>query len=252
LAISRIFCELFRKTLNVNKGYGKINASYWKGLIAMPKVVDLYDLEHTLAKDFLAGFTYPWEALPGIKAMILQLGKTLGDDYEEVAPQVWVHKTAKVAPTAYLGAPCIIGADTEVRHCAFVRGSALVGANCVVGNSVELKNVILFDNVQVPHYNYVGDSILGYKSHMGAGSLTSNVKSDKSLVVVHADTEIPTGLKKFGAMLGDFVEVGCNSVLNPGTVIGRNSNIYPTSCVRGVVPANSIYKLGGTIVAKRP
>ena len=157
-----------------------------------------------------------------------------------------------MAPTAYLGAPCIIGAGTEVRHCAFIRGSALVGENCVVGNSVELKNVILFDNVQVPHYNYVGDSILGYKSHMGAGSLTSNVKSDKTLVVVKSGEEkIETGLKKFGAMLGDFVEVGCNSVLNPGTVIGRNTNIYPTSCVRGVVPANSIWKTGGVVVEKK-
>ena len=166
--------------------------------------------------------------------------------------EVWVHKTATIAPTAYLGAPCIIGAGTEVRHCAFIRGSALVGENCVVGNSVELKNVILFDNVQVPHYNYVGDSILGYKSHMGAGSLTSNVKSDKTLVVVKSkDEQIPTGLKKFGAMLGDFVEVGCNSVLNPGTVIGPHSNIYPTSCVRGVVPPDSIWKTGGNIVAKR-
>ena len=162
-----------------------------------------------------------------------------------------MHNTAKVAPTAYLGAPCIIGAGTEVRHGAFIRGSALVGENCVVGNSVELKNVILFDNVQVPHYNYVGDSILGYKSHMGAGSLTSNVKSDKTLVTIHAEEDIPTGLKKVGAMLGDFVEVGCNSVLNPGTVIGRNSDVYPLSCVRGVIPANSIYKTGGTIVPKK-
>ena len=167
-------------------------------------------------------------------------------------PQVWVHRTAVVAPTAFLGAPCIIGAGTEVRHCAFIRGSALVGENCVVGNSVELKNVILFDNVQVPHYNYVGDSILGYKSHMGAGSLTSNVKSDQSLVVVHNGGEhIPTGLKKFGAMVGDYVEVGCNSVLNPGTVVGRHSNIYPLSCVRGVVPADSIYKTGGIVVKKK-
>ena len=181
----------------------------------------------------------------------MQLGSTLGDDYQEVSPQVWVHRTATVAPTAYLGAPCIIGAGTEVRHCAFIRGSALVGENCVVGNSVELKNVILFDNVQTPHYNYVGDSILGYKSHMGAGSVTSNVKSDKTLVVVKDGKEqMPTGLKKFGAMLGDFVEVGCNSVLNPGTVIGRHSNVYPTSCVRGVVPANHIWKTGGVVVAK--
>ena len=216
-------------------------------------VSDLYDLSHTLAADYLAAFTYPWEALGGIKAMIVALGKTLPEDeYEQRAPEVWVHKTATVAPTAYLGAPCIIGAGTEVRHCAFVRGSALVGAGCVVGNSVELKNVIIFDQVQVPHYNYVGDSILGFKSHMGAGAITSNVKSDKTLVAVKGDGEtIQTGLKKFGAMLGDYVEVGCNSVLNPGTVIGRNSNVYPLSPVRGVVPANSIYKTGGVIVEKQ-
>lgn len=213
---------------------------------------DLYDLTHSLAGNYLSGFDYPWQALAGIKDLILALGPQLGEDYTEVSPTVWVHKTATVAPTAFLGAPCIIGAKTEVRHCAFVRGSALVGDGCVVGNSVELKNVILFDSVQVPHYNYVGDSILGYKSHMGAGSLTSNVKSDKTLVVVKNGSEqIPTGLKKFGAMLGDFVEVGCNSVLNPGTVIGRNSNIYPTSCVRGVVPENSIWKTGGVVVTKK-
>ena len=212
---------------------------------------DLYDLTHSLAGNYLSGFDYPWQALAGIKDLILTLGPQLGEDYTEISPTVWVHKTATVAPTAFLGAPCIIGAKTEVRHCAFVRGSALVGDGCVVGNSVELKNVILFDSVQVPHYNYVGDSILGYKSHMGAGSLTSNVKSDKTLVVVKNGSEqIPTGLKKFGAMLGDFVEVGCNSVLNPGTVIGRNSNIYPTSCVRGVVPENSIWKTGGIVVDK--
>ncbi len=217
----------------------------------MVTIQELYDLEHTQAKSYLEQFTYPWEALKGIKDFIVQLGSTLGDDYQEVSPQVWVHRTATVAPTAYLGAPCIIGAGTEVRHCAFVRGSALVGENCVVGNSVELKNVILFDNVQTPHYNYVGDSILGYKSHMGAGSVTSNVKSDKTLVVVKDGKEqMPTGLKKFGAMLGDFVEVGCNSVLNPGTVVGRHTNIYPTSCVRGVVPANHIWKTGGVVVAK--
>ena len=217
----------------------------------MVTIQELYDLEQTQAKSYLSQFTYPGEALKGIKDFIVQLGSTLGDDYQEVSPQVWVHRTATVAPTAYLGAPCIIGAGTEVRHCAFIRGSALVGENCVVGNSVELKNVILFDNVQTPHYNYVGDSILGYKSHMGAGSLTSNVKSDKTLVVVKDGQEqIPTGLKKFGAMLGDYVEVGCNSVLNPGTVIGRHTNIYPTSCVRGVVPANSIWKTGGVVVAK--
>ena len=217
----------------------------------MLTIQELFDLDHTQAKAYLSQFTYPWEALKGIKEFILQLGSTLGSDYQEVSPQVWVHKTATVAPTAFLGAPCIIGAGTEVRHCAFIRGSALVGENCVVGNSVELKNVIIFDNVQVPHYNYVGDSILGFKSHMGAGSLTSNVKSDKTLVVVkNGQEQIPTGLKKFGAMLGDYVEVGCNSVLNPGTVIGRHTNIYPTSCVRGVVPANSIWKTGGVVVAK--
>ena len=218
----------------------------------MIKTTQLFDLSHTLAADYLKGFEYPWQALSGIKSLILELGAQLGDEYDQVAPDVWVHKTAKVAPTAFLGSPCIIGADTEVRHCAFIRGSALVGEGCVVGNSVELKNVILFDKVQVPHYNYVGDSILGYKAHMGAGSVTSNVKSDKTLVVVkNGDEKIETGLKKFGAMVGDFVEVGCNSVLNPGTVVGRNSNVYPTSCVRGVVPANSIWKTGGVVVSKK-
>ena len=217
----------------------------------MLAIESLYDLDHTLAKDYLKQYTYPWEALKGIKDFILALGPTLGGDYEEVTPQVWVHKTAWVYPSAYLGAPCIIGPEAEVRHCAFIRGSALVGAGCVVGNSTELKNVILFDKVQVPHYNYVGDSILGYKAHMGAGSITSNVKSDKSLVVIHGAEDIPTGIKKVGALLGDNVEVGCNSVLNPGTVIGRNSNVYPTSCVRGVVPENSIYKKNDTIVTKR-
>ena len=217
----------------------------------MLQTKDLFDFSHSISGPYLMGFSYPWQALAGIKQLILDLGKQLGSDYTEISPTVWVHKTATIAPTAYLGAPCIIGAGTEVRHCAFIRGSALVGENCVVGNSVELKNVILFDNVQVPHYNYVGDSILGYKSHMGAGSLTSNVKSDKTLVVVKSkDEQIPTGLKKFGAMLGDFVEVGCNSVLNPGTVIGPHSNIYPTSCVRGVVPEDSIWKAGGVIVKK--
>lgn len=217
----------------------------------MYTIRELYDLTHTLAGDYLAAFTYPWEALAGIKGLILSLGPTLGEDYAEVQPQVWVHKTATVAPTAFLGAPCIIGPETEVRHCAFIRGSALVGANCVVGNSVELKNVILFDHVQTPHYNYVGDSILGYYSHMGAGSITSNVKSDKTLVVVKSgDETVETGRKKVGAMLGDYVEVGCNSVLNPGTVIGRHTNVYPLSCVRGVVPADSIYKTGGKVAAK--
>ncbi len=219
----------------------------------MYQISELYDLDHTLAKDYLAQFEYPWEALKGLKEYIVQLGQTLGDEYEERSEHVWVHKDATVFPSAYLGAPCIIGPNTEVRHCAFIRGSAIVGADCVVGNSVELKNVILFDHVQVPHYNYVGDSILGYYSHMGAGSITSNVKSDKTLVKVHSAEadDIETGLKKFGAMLGDHVEVGCNSVLNPGTVIGRNSNIYPTSCVRGYVPEGSIWKTHtGEIVSK--
>lgn len=221
----------------------------------MYTIQEMYDLDHTLAKDYLSQFTYPWEALKGIKDMIIALGEKLPkDEYDEVSEHVWVHKTAHVFPSAYLGAPCIIGPNTEVRHCAFIRSAALVGADCVVGNSVELKNVILFDHVQTPHYNYVGDSILGYYAHTGAGSITSNVKSDKTLVVVHDRVNhenIETGLKKMGAMLGDHVEVGCNSVLNPGTVIGRNSNVYPTSCVRGVVPANSIWKNNGTIVEKK-
>lgn len=216
------------------------------------KIPDLYDLSHTAAGEYLKGFEYPWEALAGLKECIAALGERLNkEEYEQVRPQVWVHKTAKVAPTAYLGAPCIVGAKTEVRHCAFVRGSALIGENCVVGNSVELKNAILFDNVQVPHFNYVGDSILGYKSHMGAGSVTSNVKSDKTLVSVRCGGEkLETGLKKFGAMLGDFVEVGCNSVLNPGTVIGRHTNIYPLSSVRGYIPGESIYKGADLVVRK--
>ncbi|MBQ1304708.1 MAG: UDP-N-acetylglucosamine pyrophosphorylase [Erysipelotrichaceae bacterium] len=218
----------------------------------MYTIKDLYDLEHTMAGEYLQQFTYPWEALKGIKDLIIELGNKLDkEEYTEVSEHVWVHKSAKVFPSAYLGAPCIIGPNTEVRHCAFIRGSALVGSDCVVGNSVELKNVILFDHVQTPHYNYVGDSILGYYSHMGAGSITSNVKSDKKLVIVHNGTEqIETGLKKFGAMVGDYVEVGCNSVLNPGTVIGRHSNVYPTSCVRGVVPENSIWKNSGEIIEK--
>ncbi len=217
------------------------------------KITDLYDLSHTAAADYLRQFTYPWEALKGISSMIIDLGSRLDpEEYDNPSENVWIHKTAQVFPSAYIGAPCIIGASTEVRHCAFIRGSALVGKNCVIGNSAELKNVIIFDNVQTPHYNYVGDSILGYKSHMGAGSITSNVKSDKTNVVIKkGDEMLETGIKKIGAMLGDFVEVGCNSVLNPGTVIGRNSNIYPTSCVRGVIPADSIYKTGGIIVAKK-
>ncbi len=225
------------------------------------KVENMYDLSHTQARELLDSVTYPWEALPGIKDFILQLGAKIDTDpelsaqYEKRGDDIWIHKTAKVFDSAYIAGPCIIGAETEVRQCAFVRGSALVGEGCVVGNSTELKNVIIFDSVQVPHYNYVGDSVLGYKSHMGAGSITSNVKSDKTLVVVkgygdYSDISIETGLKKFGAMLGDFVEVGCNSVLNPGSVIGRHTNIYPISPVRGYVPANSIYKTGGEIVEK--
>ena len=207
-------------------------------------------MSHTVAGEYLKGFNAPWEALSGIGALIESLGEKLGNEYAQVAPKVWVHTSAKVAPTAYIGAPAIIGAGTEVRHCAFIRSKALVGENCVVGNSAELKNVILFDGVQVPHYNYVGDSILGYKAHMGAGSITSNVKSDKTPVCVRGEEVYNTGLKKVGAFLGDFAEIGCNSVLNPGTVIGRNTNVYPLSCVRGVVPADSIYKREGNIVSK--
>lgn len=220
----------------------------------IPTIHDLFDLSHTLAAPYLAQFTYPWEALKGNSANIIALGEGLdSSEYTQVSPQVWVHNTATVAPTAFLGAPCIIGANTEVRHCAFIRGSALVGEGCVVGNSVELKNVILFDKVQVPHYNYVGDSILGHYAHMGAGSITSNVKSDKSLVVVKSQSQtLETGIKKMGAMLGDQVEVGCNSVLNPGTMVGRHSNIYPLSSVRGVIPPESIVKTGGVVVAKQP
>lgn len=216
------------------------------------KISDLLSLEHSLAGDYLSQFTYPWEALGGISDLIISLGKELSpDEYDNPAENVWIHKTAKVFPSAYIGSPCIIGANTEIRHCAFIRGSALVGENCVVGNSVELKNVILFDNVQTPHYNYVGDSILGYRSHMGAGSITSNVKSDKTPVCVKSgDQCIDTGVKKMGAILGDNVEVGCNSVLNPGTIIGKCSNIYPTSCVRGVIPEKCIFKNDGVIAEK--
>ena len=218
----------------------------------MLKTSDLFDLTHTLAADLLERTEYPWEALGGIKQFIIEIGRTLpADEYEEVSEQVWIARDAKIYPNNYIAGPCIIGHETEVRPGAFVRGSALVGSHCVVGNSTELKNVILFDNVQVPHYNYVGDSILGYRSHMGAGSITSNVKSDKKLIVVRCgDERIETGLKKMGAMLGDGVEVGCNSVLNPGTVIGRNSNVYPTSCVRGTVPANCIWKNNGNVIEK--
>lgn len=219
----------------------------------MYEIKELLDLDKTIAAKLFEGKTYPWEALDGIKSFILELGETLSaDEYDHPEEGVWIAKDAKIFPSAYIGAPCIIDHGAEVRHCAFIRGSAIVGKNAVVGNSTELKNVVLFDNVQVPHYNYVGDSILGYKAHMGAGSITSNVKSDKTLVTVHIpDAPIETGRKKFGAILGDNVEVGCNSVLNPGTVVGRCSNIYPVSCIRGVVPANSIYKAKDNIVAKK-
>jgi NDP-sugar pyrophosphorylase family protein len=213
-------------------------------------VKNLYDLTHTAAAPLLEKFTYPWEALPKISDFIVQLGETLAtDEYDKRGDNVWISKSATVFESAYIHGPAIIGPNTEVRHGAFIRGNALVGAGCVVGNSAELKNVILFDGVQVPHYNYVGDSILGYKAHMGAGSITSNVKSDKTLVTVCADGEkLDTGLKKFGAMLGDRVEVGCNSVLNPGTIIGKDCSIYPLSMVRGFVPAHSIYKRQGEII----
>ncbi len=219
----------------------------------MIKIKELYDLTHTQAAAYLEGFTYPWEALSGIKDLIYKIGETLSEnEYDHPKEGVWIHKTAEVFPSAYIGAPCIIGPQTQVRHCAFIRESALVGANCVVGNSVELKNVILFDNVETPHYNYVGDSILGFHAHMGAGSITSNVKADRQNVLVHADgNEIETGRKKFGAMLGDYVEVGCNAVLNPGTVIGPHTNVYPTTSVRGVIPPNSIVKNSKEIVNKR-
>ena len=217
------------------------------------KISALLDLSHTQAAEFLARFTYPWEALPEIGAAIRALGAGLSAaEYDQPRPGVWIAKSATVAPTAFIGDNTIIGPETEVRHGAFIRGNALVGAGVVVGNSVELKNVILFDKVQVPHYNYVGDSILGYRSHMGAGSITSNVKSDKTLVTVRCGEEkIETGLKKFGAILGDLVEVGCNSVLNPGTVIGRDANVYPLSSVRGTIPAEHIFKAAGNVVAKR-
>lgn len=211
------------------------------------KISNMYDLAQTIAGEYLAQFTYPWEALAGISDYIKELGPTLDPEkFEQRGEDIWIAKSATVAPSACLNGPLIIDEDAEIRHCAFIRGSAIIGKGSVVGNSTEIKNDIIFNSVQVPHYNYVGDSILGYKSHMGAGSITSNVKSDKTLVVVkdRYDTgeELETGRKKFGAMLGDYVEVGCNSVLNPGTVICPHSNIYPTSCVRGVIPANSIYK----------
>ena len=217
------------------------------------KIENLYDLDKTIAADLFKGHDYPWELLPLIGDFIKELGAKLDPEvYEKRGEDIWVAKSAKVFDSAYLSGPLIIDENAEIRHCAFIRGKAIVGKNCVVGNSTELKNVILFDNVQVPHYNYVGDSILGFKSHMGAGSITSNVKSDKTLVIVKdGDEKIETGLKKFGAMLGDHVEVGCNSVLNPGTVIGRESSVYPTSCVRGVIPAGHIFKDKDNIVKRQ-
>lgn len=218
----------------------------------MYKITDLLDLEHTIAAELFEGKTYAWEVLPEIKAFILKLGPTLPEaEFDHPAQDVWIAKDAKVFPSAYIGGPCIIDHEAEVRHCAFIRGSAIVGKGCVVGNSVELKNAVLFDKVQTPHYNYVGDSVLGYKAHMGAGSITSNVKSDKTLVVVKGDVEIETGLKKFGAILGDNVEVGCNSVLNPGCVLGRRVSVYPTSSVRGVVPEGCIYKAAGEVALRK-
>lgn len=216
------------------------------------KIENLYNLEETIAVELMKQAEYPWELLPKISSFIIELGNSLPKEmFTEISEHVWIAKSASIAPTACVNGPVIIDEEAEVRHCAFIRGNAIVGKGAVVGNSTELKNVILFNKVQVPHYNYVGDSILGFKAHMGAGSITSNVKSDKSLVVVKSDTEqIETGLKKFGAMLGDFVEVGCNSVLNPGTVVGRNSNIYPTSSVRGMIPENSIYKDKGEVVIR--
>ena len=212
----------------------------------------LYNLNETIAKDIFEGATYPWEVLPKISTFILELGETLSEEeYEKAGENVWIAKSATVVPTACINGPAIIGKNAEVRHCAFIRGNAIVGEGAVVGNSTELKNVILFNKVQVPHYNYVGDSVLGYKSHMGAGSITSNVKSDKTLVTVKTEAgAIETGLKKFGAMLGDEVEVGCGSVLNPGTVVGSHTNIYPLSMVREFVPANSIYKKRGEVIEK--
>ena len=216
------------------------------------KIENLYDLNQTIAKDIFNGVTYPWEVLPKIESFILELGNTLSEDeYEKKEDNIWIAKSAKVAPTAYIKGPAIIGKDAEIRHCAFIRGKAIIGEGAVVGNSTELKNVILFNKVQVPHYNYVGDSILGYKSHMGAGSITSNVKSDKKLVVIkNMGEKIETGLKKVGAMLADNVEVGCGSILNPGSIVGRDTNIYPLSSVRGVIPPNSIYKNQNEIINK--
>lgn len=234
---------------NLNKiDTANSEASNYEGLT----IAKLYDLNETIAADLFKDVTYPWEVLPKISQFIQELGKTLSEDeYDKVGEDVWIAKDAKVFESAYIHGPAIIGHGAEVRHCAFIRGNAIVGEGAVVGNSTELKNVVLFNGVQVPHYNYVGDSILGHKSHMGAGSITSNVKSDKTLVdVVTKEGRIHTELKKFGAMLGDYVEIGCNTVMNPGTVIGRHSNVYPTSMVRGFIPENSIYKKQGEVVIK--
>lgn len=219
----------------------------------MYKTSELFDLTKSAAGGYLAKFEYPWQALAGLKEEILRIGNALDkNEYAEVSAGVWVHKSAKIAPTAYLGAPCIVGESSEVRHCAFIRGAALVGKNCVVGNSAELKNAVLFDGAQVPHFNYVGDSVLGYKSHLGAGAVTSNVKSDKTPVAMKRGEEtMQTGLKKAGAFVGDFAEIGCNAVLNPGTIIGRNATVYPLSRVRGTVEENCIFKAEGNIVKKR-
>lgn len=216
-------------------------------------VTELFDLQHTIADELFNGVEYPWQVLPRISEFIIKLGNALPqDEFDNPKENVWISKSAKVSESAYITGPCIIDSGAQVRHCAFIRGNAIVGKNSVVGNSTELKNVVIFDNVQVPHYNYVGDSVLGYRSHLGAGSITSNVKSDKTLVSVKkGDTVIETGLKKFGAMVGDYVEVGCGSVLCPGTVIGRNTNVYPLSMVRGTIPPASIYKKQGEVVEKR-
>ena len=217
----------------------------------MYAVKTLFDLEHTLAGDYLSRFQYPHEALEGIGDFILALGASLPSAYQEQRPGVWIHTDAAVAPTAEIIGPCIIGPNSEIRQCAYIRGSVLIGEKCVVGNSTEIKNAILFDGVQVPHFNYIGDSILGYRAHFGAGVITSNVRGDKDLVVIHTAGELPTGRKKVGAFVGDFAEVGCNAVLNPGSVLGRNTQVYPTACVRGVVPENYIWRLNGTIVPRK-
>ena len=217
----------------------------------MYKTEELLDLNHTLAKDYLKQFEYPYLALSGISELILDLAKNLSNEYKQIKENVWVHETATIFESAYINGPCIIGPHTEVRQCAFIRGSALIGEGCVIGNSTEVKNAIIFDGAQIPHFNYAGDSILGYMSHMGGGAVTSNFRSDKKNIVIHAEENIETGLRKMGAILGDYVEVGCNAVLNPGTIIGRNSIIYPTSCVRGVVKENSIYKKDDTIIERK-